>query len=265
MSPKETPGEKKNVFVFDGDDTLWMNEWQYSEAYANYFSYLYKIFEGKTPALHLIWERYFLIESELYKEWGVKKGRVAEAMVKMYHDLCKRVKFEYGEDEYRFEHEENIREIGDQPFQYERIVWNTGAQDVLRQLRRDGHTVCFLSSFDKEVFPHKAGFLKLYDFFDKKNVHITEFKKTKEDFITASGWKKEFAELNCDWYAVGNGESDVRPALEISERWRGIYIPHGSTSQYFRGKRGMDYWTSTSIGHPRAVTIRSISELFTVI
>ena len=30
-----------SVFVFDGDDTLWMNEWQYSEAYANYFSFLY--------------------------------------------------------------------------------------------------------------------------------------------------------------------------------------------------------------------------------
>lgn len=253
------------VFVFDGDDTLWMNEWQYSEAYANYFSYLYKIFENKTPALHLIWERYFLIESELYKEWGVKRGRVAEAMVRMYRDLNKRVKFEFGKDMHSFKHEEQIKKIGDQPFQYERLTWNPGAQDVLRTLRQEGHTVCFLSSFDKEVFPRKAEFLGLYDFFDKKNVRITEFKKTKEDFIAVSGWKNEYADLNHEWYAVGNGESDVRPALEISERWRGIYIPHGSTSQYFRGKRGMDYWTSTSIDHPRAVTINSISELLKVI
>lgn len=254
-----------SVFVFDGDDTLWMNEWQYSEAYANYFSYLYKIFENKTPALHLIWERYFLIENELYKDWGVKRGRVAEAMVKMYQDLNKRIKFEFGEDLYRLEHEEEIQKIGDQPFQYERLTWNPGAQDVLKRLRQQGHKICFLSSFDKSVFPHKAEFLKLYDFFDKKNIRITEFKKTKEDFIAASGWKKEDLKSDCDWYAIGNGESDVCPALEISEKWRGIYIPHGSTSQYFRGKRGIDYWTSTSISHPRAVTIRSIGELFTVI
>lgn len=253
------------IFVFDGDDTLWMNEWQYSEAYANYFSYLYKIFNNKTPALHLIWERYFLIEQELYNKWGVKRGRVAEAMVKMYQDLCKRVKFEFGENGHSFEHEERIRKIGDQPFQYERLTWNPGAQDVLRKLRREGHRICLLSSFDKEVFPRKADFLKLYDLFDKKDVRITEFKKTKEDFIAVSGWKKEHDELNYDWYAVGNGESDVLPALEISELWKGVYVPHGSTSQYLRGKSGMDYWTSTSISHPRAVTIRSISELLTII
>lgn len=254
-----------SIFVFDGDDTLWMNEWQYSEAYSNFFSYMYEIFEGKTPALHLIWERYFLIESELYKEWGVKRGRVAEAMVKMYQDLCKRVKFEFGEDVHRFEHEEQIRKIGDQPFDYERLKWLPGAKEVLGKLKNDGHTLCFLSSYDKKVFPKKAEFLGLHDFFDKKHVRITEFKKTKEDFIAVSGWCQNCSSSDSAWYAVGNGESDVRPALEVSDKWRGIYIPHGSTSQYFRGKRGMDYWTSTSIDHPRAVTIRSIGELLSVI
>lgn len=254
-----------SVFVFDGDDTLWMNEWQYSEAYANYFSYLYRIFKNRAPALHLIWERYFLIENELYKEWGVKRGRVAEAMVKMYRDLCKRVKFEFGEDMQSFKHEKQIREIGDQPFDYKRLRWSDGAKEVLGRLRSDGHTPCFLSSYDKKVFPQKADFLGLHEFFDKDHIRVIEHKKTKEDFVAVSGWCEKCSASDGVWYAIGNGESDVRPALEISEQWRGIYIPHGSTSQYFRGKKGMDYWTSTSIDHPRAVTIRSISELLSVV
>lgn len=50
----EAKENKMATLIFDGDDTLWMNEWQYSEAYADYLAYLYKIFKDKTPAIHLI-------------------------------------------------------------------------------------------------------------------------------------------------------------------------------------------------------------------
>jgi len=186
-------------------------------------------------------------------------------MIETYRDLCKRIKWERNEDVYDLAHEEHIRKIGDQPFDYERLKWIPEAKDVLKKLRFDGHQIRLLTSYDKEVFPKKAEFLDIYDIFDRKDVFVTEFKKTKENFVTAGGWKKEFDGMGYRWCAVGNGESDVRPAIEISEEWRGIYIPHGSTSQYIRGRRGMDYWSAISIDHPRVVTIRSIAELLRVI
>ncbi len=195
----------------------------------------------------------------------MRRGRVAEAMVETYRDLCKRIKFVWSEDVHSLEHEALIRKIGDQPFDFTRLQWVPGAQTVLQKLQLEGHRLCFLSCYDTEVFPKKAEYLNLYGFFRKKDVLVIQTKKTAEDFVAVSGWKKEHDELNHQWYAVGNGESDIKPPLDISECWRGIYIPHQSTSQYFRGRKGEDYWSSISIDHPRVVTIRSMSELPSVI
>lgn len=48
------------VIVFDADDTLWMNGWQYDQAYAKFFDYILKIFGDKAPNFHYLyalWER----------------------------------------------------------------------------------------------------------------------------------------------------------------------------------------------------------------
>lgn len=257
--------KKKHAFVFDGDDTLWMTEWQYSEAYATFFRYLYDVLKSEMPALHLAWERYFRKEYELYREWGVRRGRVSEAMAETYKDICLWIRVRFGKDVYDKEHEDRVREIGDLPFQFERLTWTPDACGVLQKLKDDGHALYFLSNYDQNVFPHKARLLGLNRFFAEGNIRITEFKKTKEDFVAVTGWNSADEKSDRIWYAVGNGESDISPALEISERWRGIHIPHGSTSQYFRGKRGNDYWTPDSFAHPRCVPIRSIGELLSVV
>lgn len=255
----------RSLFVLDGDDTLWMTEWQYSEAYATFFRYLYEILKNEMPAFHLVWERYMRKEHELYREWGVRKGRLSEAMSDTYRDICLWVKFRFNKDVYSEAHENHIREIGLMPFEYERLQWAPGAETVLQKLKEDGHKLCFLSSFDKEVFPKKADHLRISRFFDKKDIRLTEFKKTKEDFVAVSRWHKECEETFAAWFAVGNGESDVRPALDISEKWRGISMPFSSTSQYFRGKKNTDYWAPDTWVHPRVVTIRSIAELLSVV
>ena len=262
MSPKEKAGAKSNVFVFDGDDTLWMNEWQYSQAYSDFFSYLYKIFGNKTPNLHYLQERYFRTEGEMYKEWGIRRGRLAEAMIQTYRDICNWALWRFEADLWREEHEVYIRKIGDQPFDFGRLEWLSGAKSILSYLKRRGHMVCFLSSYDKKVFPQRAEFLGLYEFFSKENILLTEGKKTKDDFVMVSGWQKE-TDTTRAWYAIGNGESDVLPPLEISENWHGIYIPHGSTSRYLaseyfkEGGRALNFMPPP-MENSRVQTIRSI-------
>lgn len=248
--------DQQITFVFDGDDTLWMNEWQYSEAIADYFSYLYKALGDRTPNLRYIRERYFQIDGELFRMWGVKRGRVAEAMTRLYKEICSWIEWRWNENLYKEPHEQVIRAIGDKPFDYIKLRWVPGAEATLAALKNAGHKICFLSCYDQKLFPERAEFLELSRFFDPRNIHITEHRKTKEDFIMASGWTPESFRA----YAIGNGESDILPALEISEAWRGIYIPHGSTSKFFTEGRQMNF-SLPPLDNPRVITIKSMEEL----
>ncbi|MBI2639814.1 MAG: HAD family hydrolase [Candidatus Sungbacteria bacterium] len=249
------------VFVFDGDDTLWMNEWQYSQTYADFFSYLYATLGDRTPNFHYIRERYFQIEGELYKTCGVRRGRVAEAMACLHKEICAWIEWRWNENLYREEDEEEIRKIGDQPFDYTKLRWVPGAEKTLQTLKAAGHKLCFLSSYDSAVFPKRAGFLWLSRFFGPERIRTTEYRKNKEDFIAVSGWTPNDTST---YYAVGNSESDILPALEINDTWRGIYIPYGSTSKFFAARDAINF-LAQPMDHPRVTTIKSIAELLSIL
>ena len=250
-----------DVYVFDGDDTLWMNEWQYSQAFAEFFHFLYVTLGPRMPNLKSVQSRYFEIESELFTTWGVKRGRVAQAMQLLYEDLCRYIESKYGVNPCDPAHLAEIKRIGDLPFDYEKIEWLPGVKDALKKLRAGGHRICFLSSYDRSLFPGRAEFLGLYDVFPREHVHITEHAKKKDDFIVASGWSDEERQRFGHWFAVGNGESDIRPALNISEQWKGIYIPHGSTSALFSNGAAVTNFTPPPFNHPRVITIGSLLDL----
>ena len=98
-------------------------------------------------------------------------------------------------------------------------------------MRSSGHRLCLLTSYDKVLFPTRAEFLGLNDYFEPNHVRVIEFKKTTDDFIAVSGWTPE-TDAKHHWYALGNTDSDIDTALEISPRWRGILVPFGTTSAY---------------------------------
>ena len=78
----------KIIFVFDGDDTLWPVEWQYSKAKAAFFNFLFEEFTDLMPEeLQCIVARYFQISRDLFPLWGVAKGRTFSAMTEMYLEL----------------------------------------------------------------------------------------------------------------------------------------------------------------------------------
>lgn len=251
------------VFVFDGDDTLWMLEWQYARAAVQFFDFLYTTFRSRTPHLHYLKNRFYEIDGEHFKTWGVKQGRLTQTMLRVYEEVSEWAERRFGGQFSPTEvewHKLTIRLLGDSPFDYKKLQWLPEARAVLQQLRSQNQELCFLSAYDADVFPGKAEFLKLTEFFSPNRIGITQFRKTKDDFIAVSGWTPEKDSLHL-WFAVGNGESDIRPALEISENWRGIYVPHGSTSALFKQRESTQRFDPPPLNHPRVATIRSLKEL----
>ena len=249
-----------NVLVFDADDTLWMLEWLYSKSYSTFFSFVYGVFGPMAPNLASLQEAFFKIEGRLYPEWGVKRGRVAEAMVLTYREVCRWAKMRFGRELYTKQDEERIRDIGDIPFDYTHLTWLPEARRALSILRQRGDMLCLLSSYDSTLFPAKAEFLKIGEFFALERMRTTEIAKTKEDFIAASGWTPETDKTRL-WFAVGNSESDIVPALEISGRWRGIYVPHGSTSAYFKHKDRFNGFNPFPSNDDRITTLQSLRDM----
>ena len=98
--------------------------------------------------------------------------------------------------------------------------------------------------------------MKTEEFFPPCRVISTNGRKTKEDFIAVSGWTPE-KDNEYQLIAVGNAESDIRPALEISSNCYGIYIPHPSTSAYVGSEKGADHFNPPPLDHPRVTTILS--------
>ncbi len=251
--------KKKSVFVFDADDTLWPLGWLYDEAYLIFWLYLNRIFPGRMPCLINVFKNYFETDLHQSESTGVRSRRVADSMVAQYIHVCGYMSDVHGIRAYNPEHEAKIRKIAKRPFNFRRLKWFDDARRTLTVLKENGHKLCLLSSYDAAIFPFKNDFLNIWEFFDRANVFQTEFKKTKEDFIRASGWSKEREDDYVGWYTVGNGTSDMDPALEISDRWRGFCIPHMTTSPFF--KEATSSLVSPDVNNPRVINLNNISKI----
>lgn len=256
------------VLVFDGDDTCWMNVWQYYKAGADFFAFLYEEFRDLMPGLQPLFARYFEHDYGLFPLWGIERGRVFFGMLKTYEELLGHFKEKLGESNERFqeilrkkpEHEKRIYEIGDQPFDFYQMKWVDGAREILQEFQ-NGHqfTTCLLTSYDANVWRDRGKYLEADKYFSR--IRIVPSRKTSDDFIEVSGLNT--APPDTVFYAIGNAETDILPALEISDQWRGIYIPHCSSSPMFQAKKGDagDVYAPPAIDNPRVITIRSFAEL----
>ncbi len=250
--------EKRATLVFDADDTLLATSWTYDAAYCSFFEYLYRIMPGRVPCLHDVYERFIQIEAELAPSWGIKRGRVAESMATLYQEICDWIKERYGESVYRFGYEKKIREIGDTPFHYQNHTWLPEVKETLLELKRRGHVLCLLTSYDTGLFPERSKFLGFCEFFEPKRVMSINRKKTSSDFIEVSGWQPN---SDSRFFSIGNGESDIRPVLDISENWHGVYIPFRTTSPFFNRSDGKVKFDAKPFDHPKVITVRKFSEL----
>lgn len=150
----------KDMLVFDGDDTLWYVEYLYSQAYADFFSFLYGKLGYYVPNLHFMYRVFFEVEDRNIPIWGVRRGRVAESMVETYQLICEYARKKWGCDVYDQEVELKIRTIGDQPFDLAKHVWVPDAEAVLGELFRRGSTLCLLTKYDRDIWIRKASLLR---------------------------------------------------------------------------------------------------------
>ena len=262
--------DTKIVLVFDGGDILWMNEWQYSKTKSEFFTFLYNEFRDLMPNIRSIHNRYFETSGNLFPLWGVTRGRTFSAMTEVYLELLERFKRKLGEDSDRFkeilgkrrEHNKIIFELGDQPFNFHETEWLEEAKCAILELSKDERFVlCLLTSYDTNIWPDKAKHLGVEEFFGSRVLAIPS-RKTKQDFISVSNYYGKLH--NTRFIAIGNGESDILPALGISPSWRGIYIPHASSSPVFNNKEGVDVYTPPPMEDNRVLTLDSIKDLSSV-
>ena len=247
-----------STLVFDADDTLLATNWSYDAATGDFLQYLYnQALPERAPSLHGVSERFYEIDAKLAAVWGVKRGRCAESMVLLYKELCNWIEKRTQEQLYRIEHEIKIREIGDRPFDYRKHTWLPGVKETLQILQAKGHTLCLLTSYDTKLFPKRAKFLG-FDSFFSAGIRSIDGKKTAQDFIEVSGWHQG---APGDWYAIGNMESDIMPALDICDQWRGIYIPYRTTSPFYKRIGGEINFDALPIQHPRITNINAFKEL----
>lgn len=210
------------TFVFDGDDTLWHVEWKYSQAYADFFSYLYRIVREDVPNIHFLYKVFFGIEDKKGTELGIRRGRVAESMAETYRQICTWIKHTSGREIYDSRHEARIRAIGDQPFDAREHLWISGAEETLQSLRDEGHTLCLLTKYDRSTWPEKADLLHVSRFFDAKDILVVERRKQMPDFLELA--REAAVRKDAALYTVGNSEGDMLP-VTVDEQWRGFYIP----------------------------------------
>ncbi|MDP3962930.1 MAG: hypothetical protein Q8Q39_00325 [bacterium] len=244
--------------VFDGDDTLWSVEWLYSQAYADFFSYLYEVFGCYTPNIHFIYKVFFANEDKNAKTMGIRRGRVAQSMADTYTQLCEWIAGRTGDKLYHQAVEETVRKIGDQPFDIKKHLWVPGAQETLHALVEKGNTLCLLTKYERTLWPQKAALLGTSRFFENGNIRIVDTRKTLEDFLEVSRASDHAGDR---LFTVGNSEGDMLPVIHDS-RWHGFYVPQSSS--FMLEKDRMPDSTSFEpkpYRHDRVTTLASIRDL----
>ena len=262
--------DKKITLLSDGDDFLWPNEWYYSRARTRFFLWLYEEFRDLMPTYGLVKDRYHEIDRELFPLWGVEEGVISTGMQETYDELVAWFGKKLGEDSERFqqilqqrrEHVRIVDKFGKEPFDFSDLRWIEGVEETLSALKATGRfSLCLLTSYDEKVWQYRREHLGVDRFFDQ--VTAIPGKKKSQDFIDASGY--DGAPSDSLFYAMGNGTSDILPALEVSEQWRGIYIPHASGSPVFHGEDEKVEWedpyTPPAIDDSRVITLRNFKDL----
>lgn len=248
-----------SVMIFDGDDTLWHVEWRYSQAYADFFAFLYRVLGHYVPDLHSVYQVFFAIEGRNAKTYGVNRGRVAASMLETYHKVAEEVEHHLGDRVRSAKHEDEIRRIGDIPFDVSKHYWSDGAEQVLAELAARGHTLCLLTKYDQNVWPEKAQHLGTKRFFADDHIVCVSGRKTPGDFEDLANYAGASSlEMR---YTVGNSEGDMVPVLH-GDQWFGFYIPRMSTVLLENDKRPADvFFSPAQYEHKRVRTLPNLPSI----
>lgn len=217
---------KKKLFVFDLDDTVMWNSWNYGVALQKLYSFLLNLWERRIPALGSVAAFSEEIDAQLGKEinpdtgkeYGFSMERFPTSFVNTYRHLC-----DMGFGKYDENIAQKVYEIGMSTFDKKNYEDGLvpGAEEVLDFLKGEGHHLALITKGDKRVQTPKIEALELDKWFrwtkivDDKSSDV--FSKMA-DLFGRRFWSSAYK------YSIGNSfYSDIQPALEAG--YTGIYIP----------------------------------------
>ncbi|OFW04609.1 MAG: hypothetical protein A3H96_09475 [Acidobacteria bacterium RIFCSPLOWO2_02_FULL_67_36] len=261
-----------STIVFDGDETLWFSLHTYDGAMFEFLQYLHTVaLPPHTPVNgDYTYHHYKKFESrnaeavnpDTLEPWGIQRGRVAKSMVDTYHLVCWDIKRTRGIDVYDKEHERHIHDvIGDRPFDASRHPWAPGAEDMLDELSKSGHTLCVLTKYDQDTWAGgRAAALRVERFFKPENVLAIHGRKTADHFRQVSRAKR--IKENGDFITVGNSKDDLIMVTEEDDKaWRGFFVAIPTTSPIESESGEVPRLSSPPIKHPRVVTVKKVTDI----
>lgn len=209
---------KQKVFIFDLDDTLMWNNYNYDRAKIAFLEWLMNIFGRRVPSatyiLNLQEEIDKKVEQEVNPETGNPFGFTRQcfptSLTQTYRALCEKEWGKYGpvlaEEAYK------IGLLAFDQSQYIKTGLVPGAEKVLTELKKRGAKLHLLTKGDESVQNLKIEALCLERWFDDAWV-VAE--KEESSFRAYEGSNK---------ISVGNSfSSDIKPALEAG--CAAIFIP----------------------------------------
>jgi phosphoglycolate phosphatase-like HAD superfamily hydrolase len=252
-----------STIVFDGDETLWFSAQEYDSACFEFLLYLHSTaLPPHTPVsgdyTYNLYAKHF--EKINAKTGGIKRGRVAKSMVDTYRFVCSEIQKTRGIDVYNKKHEDHVWKIGDKPFDVTKHPWAPGAEKMLEELVKRGHTLCVLTKYDQETWhKEKAIALDVHRFVKTENILAIHDRKTPEHFLQVS---RAHEKGNEDFITVGNSKDDLIMVTEVENKlWRGFYIAIPTTSP-MESESDADWQLPLpSIDHPRVVTVKNVTDI----
>lgn len=213
---------RKKVFIFDLDDTLMWNEYTYSLAFMNFYTFLMNLWGKRIPYMGSVAKRAEEITYDMVTEinsatgapYGFTMERFPLSLVRTYQELCEK---RFGTFDQAIA--DQVYEIGltfCDPQNYAAQGLVPGAVDVLNFLNKQGDALILITKGDPRVQQRKIDALEVHRFFAE--VTIVD-NKTSETF---SQYAARFPRHR--FWSVGNSfYSDIQPAMQAG--FGGIYIP----------------------------------------
>lgn len=202
------------TFIFDLDDTLMWNQYNYDRSKIYFLKWLMGVFNNRVPSSLYILTLLDKIDQGMIKNIGFGQQRFPTAFAETYRALCVEGWGEYDPKLAKKAYEIGLRAYD--PKEYRKVGLVPGAEIVLNFLRRQKHRLCLLTKGDPEVQTLKVKALGLSSWFEKFDIVGRKDTKLFQRYLR-------------DWegfqvISVGNSfSSDIEPALEAG--CSAIFIP----------------------------------------
>ncbi|OQB44588.1 MAG: hypothetical protein BWY03_00114 [Parcubacteria group bacterium ADurb.Bin159] len=200
---------KQSCVAFDGDDTLWYNQYKYHLAIVRCLEVISSNLGIRCPYPSEILKRYNALDKLNIEKYGFSVDRFPKSWVETYQEICRQCGLRPDKmvEKKVFK---AAKQFADPPF-----IPVKGAKQVLKVLRQKGHHLVLLTLGDEKLQRQKINYTKLEGYFDAIEIVSSVSDKGKK----LSDLAKIFKEI---WMVGDSLKIDIGEALKVPIK--AIYI-----------------------------------------